>query len=103
MMNLKACCGLWATKDDEDHDYYKDSEDPLPKPKNELERAEHFKVCSAFLQQRLPEIVFQIFVDMWRNRELYTRRQLFRVTVITEPLNLLIILNKETHCVSVVS
>lgn len=30
-MNWKACCGLLASRDDEDHDY-EDVEEPLPKP-----------------------------------------------------------------------
>lgn len=45
MIGWKACCGLWASKDDEDHDYYDDAEDPLPKPKSEAEHLEHLKVC----------------------------------------------------------
>lgn len=31
-MNFKACCGLLASKDDEDHDYEDVEQEPLPKP-----------------------------------------------------------------------
>lgn len=41
-MNLKACCGLLANKDDEDHDYEDVAQEPLPKPQT---AAEARKVC----------------------------------------------------------
>lgn len=36
-MNLKACCGLLANKDDEDHDYEDVAQEPLPKPQTAAE------------------------------------------------------------------
>lgn len=36
-MNFKACCGLWASKDDEEN-YYDDVEHaPLPKPQRAVD------------------------------------------------------------------
>lgn len=40
---------MWAGKDDEDNDYYDDSEFALPKPKSTVEHVEHLKVLLALL------------------------------------------------------
>lgn len=36
-MNLKACCGLLANKEDEDYDYDDVEQEPLPKPQMALD------------------------------------------------------------------
>lgn len=47
-MNLKACCGLLASKEDEDHDYEDVDHKILPKPRASVERGRKVGVWGPF-------------------------------------------------------
>lgn len=47
-MNLKACCGLLASKEDEDHDYDAVDHKILPKPRAAVERGRKVRVSGPF-------------------------------------------------------